>query len=230
MKKILCAVVLLLSLFVLSGCSDAPKVSQYSFEDVRGGVMIKAVTVRSRTLEIPESYKGKPVVAIADSAFYRSEELRKVVIPASVKTIGTSAFADCEKLNTLIFEKGGSCSISESAFQGCTLLKTVDLNGSVVSIGERAFMNCKQLSKLRVGKELTEIGIDAFMGCEQMLFLAEEGSYAEEYAKQNHLITDFTKTDTYFYICIGGGVVLGILLILLYNFLAKKRKKNKKTS
>ena len=230
MKKLFPLILLLLLTFIFVGCSDAPKSNRYSYEDTNGGVIIKAVLVRTRTLDIPESYQGKPVVAIADNAFYRSEDLRKVLIPSSVKSIGVNAFADCEKLNSVIFEEGGNCSISESAFEGCLLLKTLKFNGSVVSVGERAFMNCKRISKLEVGNELTHIDYDAFKGCEKMLFKATEGSYAYDYAKSNHLIMNFTDTDSYFYIQIALAVVFAIGIIVLYNFIAKKRKKNKKTS
>lgn len=230
MKKTLVFLLLLLMILGLTCCSDAPKSNRYSYEDTQGGVIIKAVTVRTRTLDIPESYKGKLVVAIADNAFYRSEDLRKVTIPSSVKSVGVNAFGDCEKLNTVIFEEGGKCTISEGAFEGCMLLKKIKFNGSVVSIGERAFLNCKRISKLTVGTELTSIGIDAFMGCEKMLFQAPKDSYAHEYATQNHLIMNFTDTDSFFYLQIAFGVILGIGFILLYNFVSKKRKKNKKTT
>ena len=227
MKKTLCAMLALLLLLIFVGCSDAPKSNRYSYEDTDGGVAIKAVYVRTRTLEIPESYQGKPVVAIADNAFYRSEDLRKVVIPSSVKSIGVNAFADCPKLNTVIFEAGGSCSIAESAFEGCTLLRKLDFNNSVIAVGERAFMNCKRIYTLSVGNELQEIGYGAFTGCEQMLFKAPDGSYAAEYAAENHLIVNFTDTDTFFYLEIAAALIFGAILLFLLNFYTKKRKKNK---
>lgn len=221
---------LLFSTALLSACSDSPSLAHYSFEDTEGGVILKSVNVRARTVDIPESYRGKPVVAIADSAFYRSEDLRKVTIPSSVKQIGVSAFADCEKLNTLIFEKGGECILSEGAFSGCILLKKVDLNGSVTQIGERTFFNCKRISKIEVGEELTLIGYDAFMGCEQMLFKAPEGSYASEYAEENHLITNFFDTDAFLYIELTGAVALAAGLIAGVRIILKKAKKNQKST
>jgi hypothetical protein len=230
MKKLFCIILALLILSLFAGCSDAPKSNRYSFEDTDGGVIVKAVSVRTRTLDIPESYQGKPVVAIADNAFYRSEDLRKVTIPSSVRSIGVNAFADCPKLNTVIFEKGGSCTIAESAFEGCTLLRRLDFNNSVVAVGERAFMNCKRIFSLSVGEELTEIGYGAFIGCEQMLFQAPDGSYALEYAEENHLITEFTDTDLFFYMEIIAAFLFGALLLVLLNLYSKKRKKNKKSS
>lgn len=221
---------LLLLLVFLSSCSDSPSAIHYSFEDTDGGVVLTAVNVRTRSLDIPDAYRGKPVVAISDSAFYRSEDLRKVTIPSSVQVIGINAFADCEKLNTVVFEEGGECTILEGAFSGCILLRTVKLNHSVTAIGERAFMNCKRISKVEVGSELTEIGYDAFMGCEQMLFKAPENSYAAEYAETNHLTTSFFDTDTFFYLQLVGAVILGIVTLALIKAFSKKRKKNQKTS
>ena len=221
---------LLLFTLLLSSCSDSPSPTLYSYKDADGGVIIEAVTVRARELCIPESYHGKPVVGIADNAFYRSEDLRKVTIPSSVRKIGINAFGDCEKLNTLVFESSGECTILEGAFSGCVLLNKVETNGSIVAIGERAFMNCKRISSFEAGNELTEIGYDAFMGCEQMLFKAPEGSYAAEYAEENHLTTDFFDTDTFFYIQISGAVVLAAVLLMLLKLFSKKRKKHQKTT
>lgn len=225
MKKLLILILSLIFLCLLSSCSDSPSIAQYSFADTEGGVILQSVNVRSRQLDLPESYRGKPVVAIADNAFYRSEDLRKVRIPSSVKTVGVSAFADCEKLNTVVFEAGGSCTLSDDAFSGCLLLNKLDFNGSVVSVGERAFMNCKRIKKLEIGSEVTEIGIDAFMGCEQMLFIAEKGSYAAEYAEKNHLITNFFETETFLYIEIVCAVLLCIGGLAGWKILSKKRKK-----
>ena len=234
MKKILPFCLTFIFLFILtitfSSCSDAPSASGFSYAQADGGVKITAVRVRSRTLKIPESYQGQPVVEIADNAFYRSEDLRTVTIPASVKRIGVSAFGDCEKLNTLRFEEGGSCTIGESAFQGCVLLSKVEFNNSVVSVEDYAFMNCMRISHIKVGKELTAIGHDAFSGCERMLLLINNNAYAQEYADANSIVTDFFDSDYFFYIQLILAFIVGVAVLVLINFLTKKKKKNKKST
>lgn len=61
-------------------------------------------------------------------------------IPSVTKTIGKSAFAECE------------------------YLETVDIGG-VVEIGASAFECCQNLSHIKLGKNLRRIGISSFSGC-----------------------------------------------------------------
>ena len=50
---------------------------------------------------IPSEIDGYPVTKIDDYAFWRSHELTKVNIPDSIEEIGSLAFADCEKIETI---------------------------------------------------------------------------------------------------------------------------------
>lgn len=74
---------------------------------------------------------------IADKAFYRNKKLRFAYIPASVRKIGKSAFADCGDLEKVTFSEGLE-ELSEDAFCCCKKITSLVLPDSVVSCHENA--------------------------------------------------------------------------------------------
>ena len=231
MKKTFCFLILTtILLLCFAGCSTSPSDKYFTYEETEGGLMITAVLSTAGKIEIPSEHGGKPVVAIKESAFYRNENLRSLTIPASVAYIGSYAFSDCPKLQTVVFEKGGRCSIDDSAFEGCTLLGKLRFNASVVSVGDRAFKDCRRVGLLKVGGELTQIGQDAFMNCERMLFSAPRDSVAYAYAAENNLPTSFFDSLYFLYIQIFCAVLAAVALLILFRWLSKKRKNKRKNS
>ena len=67
---------------------------------------------------------------IGDYAFYQNEDIEKVNIPSTVKTIGLEAFYGCESL------------------------KEIDLPEEILSIEEDAFRLCTGLNKISLPKSL----------------------------------------------------------------------------
>lgn len=72
---------------------------------------------------------------------YPAEKPGNYTIPASVQTIGSSAF------------------------HSCNLLTSMDIPGTVDVIGDDAFHNCANLSNVSLSVGLSSIGKDAFSGC-----------------------------------------------------------------
>ena len=86
-------------------------------------------------------------------------------IPASVTTIGKSAFLD-SKLTSVDIPTSVT-TIGASAFKNCYGLASISIPASVTSIAEGTFGNCSSLTSVTFasGSQLTTIGKEAFVGC-----------------------------------------------------------------
>ena len=69
------------------------------------------------------------------------KDIKKIVIPNSVESIG------------------------EMAFVGCTSLTSIKIPDSVKSIGERAFWYCTSLTNIKIPENVEHIGEKAFRDC-----------------------------------------------------------------
>ena len=109
--------------------------------------------------------------------------LDTIVLPPSVNSLGTYAFAFCTNLKSInlpvtqktlpvSFLEGCTSlesielpatltTISQDAFYGCTSLKNVTLHEGITTINQRAFYNCK-LAEITVPSTVTSIGNGAF--------------------------------------------------------------------
>ncbi len=90
------------------------------------------------------------VTTIGEYEFESNEELKKIVIPASVTVIKEGAFYGCD-LETVVLSEG-LLEIQNSAFGACDCLKSVVIPDSVQSIGERAFSFCTSLEAVTLSK------------------------------------------------------------------------------
>ena len=131
-------------------------------------------------LIIPATHEGKPVVGIKSIAFSSATgnpnydnpfNLVHLTIPASIRVIEESAFADCCNMETVTFLGGGSGTVTlgNSVFAGCTNLKTVNFGKRISAIPENAFSNCKALTELTLPTGVTSIGESAFRSCEKLV-------------------------------------------------------------
>ncbi len=112
-----------------------------------------------RDLVIPET-----VTSIGDNAFNGAQCLTSVKIPETVTFIGASAFAECHNIATLELPSNIT-SINAYTFYGCRSLRNMTLPSSLTSIGERAFENCNNLETINIPNSVTQIGQHAFAYC-----------------------------------------------------------------
>ena len=91
------------------------------------------------------------------------------IIPASVTSIGSSAFRGCSSLTAITIPESVT-SIGEYAFSECNSLKSITLPEGVTSIGERAFWACRSLTAITIpeNSQLTSIADGAFSGCSSL--------------------------------------------------------------
>lgn len=104
------------------------------------------------------------VTTIGASAFSGCTALENIVIPSSVTTIGASAFGSCTALETVTFEtdaKGKSAleSLGKSAFSNNKALKAIDLSATKLEIlNDSTFSGCSALASVTLKEGLTRIG------------------------------------------------------------------------
>ena len=99
-------------------------------------------------------------------AFSYCTALTSIEIPASVETIGASAFKGCSSLATVTFENGsqlktiGGGSSYYGAFSDCTALTSIEIPASVETIEAAAFKGCSSLATVTFenGSQLKTIG------------------------------------------------------------------------
>lgn len=80
----------------------------------------------TKSVVIPASYNGKPVIGIANSAFVCSDMV-EVILPEGLKEIGSMAFYMCENLKS-VWIPDSVTYMSGNAFNECGNLETVYIN------------------------------------------------------------------------------------------------------
>ena len=82
---------------------------------------------------------GRSVETIGDYAFYGNKRLKTVSLPASVKSIGKSAFRGCTALTKITLGRNVT-KIGTAAFYGDKKLKTIVISSAKLkSVGKQAF-------------------------------------------------------------------------------------------
>lgn len=113
------------------------------------------------------------VTAIGDSAFESFPpriNVSSVFIPATVRSIGDSAFSYCNALTTVTFAEGSQLkSIGLAAFYGTEQayprFKEIKIPDSVDTIGSGAFFYCQDLERITLPSALQTLSSVTFYGC-----------------------------------------------------------------
>ena len=145
------------------------------------------------------------VTLIMRKAFCDCSSLVEIVIPDSIREISYEAFKNCTSLETLKLKK---CVLERDTFKGCKNLKSLTTNEA--SLEWQCFDDCKSLTDLHVepGAEIfywgrfngfpalkniylpdsiKEFRMPIPKGRNNLTIHAAAGSYAEQYAKENHI-------------------------------------------
>jgi hypothetical protein len=122
-------------------------------------------------IEIPTSYKGKKVAAIAKYGFSADAfgtNLVSITLPDTITEIGPFAFRNCGLLKTVAFGERLEV-IKESAFRNCSALQNITLTDSTAIIEKDAFYGCENLLSVTLGKSVRAIGDSAFAECNKLI-------------------------------------------------------------
>ena len=140
---------------------------------------VASTSTGSYDITIPEKLDDHPVTGLGESSFSGTyspdhpknytllsfcNQIQSVTIPESVTSIGKSAFEHCSKLDSLTINGVATSMIGAYAFNGCTSLTSLSLVGSFQTIGDYAFVSCGMTS-LTIDANITSIGEFAFSSC-----------------------------------------------------------------
>ena len=96
-----------------------------------------------------------------DFASYKTKTT-SIVVEKGITEIG--GFSGFTILTDISFSESIK-SIKSSAFQDCEKLEKIDLTKGMEEIGDWAFAGCVKLSNITLGENITKIGYNAFAGC-----------------------------------------------------------------
>lgn len=143
---------------------DSTTIEGYTFiaDDIP---VLYRYTGSDTNITLPANYNGKRY-NIADNAFNGNNTVTDVVIPTlSALNIGESAFEGCTSLKSIVINDLEN-SIGKAAFKGCTSLTSITFyNCHITEIADQAFMNCSSLLEIAVPETVTTIGTSAFEEC-----------------------------------------------------------------
>ncbi len=110
--------------------------------------------------------------------FESCTQLKTVVLPETLTTIGPMCFYNCASLETMNFPQAIEV-IGEGAFRGCSALEIESLRlPNLIELGNQSFLNCKKLKRIDdLGKLQVVPATNAsnasypFVGCESLEFV-----------------------------------------------------------
>ena len=180
------------------GVCGEQKVSEgleYAYRTTNGEGYYEVVGIgdcKDTDLIIPSKYNGLPVLVIGVKAFYQSDQLRSVVIPDGVTTIGETAFSSASIIDITIPDS--VTFMGDSAFSNCAMLKlnsyengyyignennpylvlmkaknnaisSISVHNKTKFIHSLALSDCKSITRITIPEGLLSIGYGAFKGC-----------------------------------------------------------------
>jgi len=149
---------------VFGGCSGLTTITIPYGNDISNGSNIFVGCTKLKTIIIPDGLTS--IKNYAFNAFPANVTTFK--IPASVKSIGDRAFANCTGIESISIPDSVS-TIGAYAFSGCSGLKSVIIPNAVTNLGIYSFQNCSNLSALTLPTALSGINEGVFSGCSKLI-------------------------------------------------------------
>lgn len=135
-------------------------------------------------VEVPETIHGETVKGIEWGSF-SGKNVKQVVLPDTVETIGAMAFEGCKNLTSIKIPEGVKV-IAPYTFYECSSLQSVVLPESAETIMLQAFGRCSSLKEITILKNVKKIEEEAFADCNNdLMIICDKDSYAYEYAQSN---------------------------------------------
>ena len=117
-----------------------------------------------KTVTIPDSHKGEPVISIRGNGFSNMFFLEEAYLPDSIKEIRGQAFLNDAKLTKVKLPSNLEI-LGGGAFANCISLENVELPETLIELGGESFMNATSLKSIVLPPLLTEVRGDTFTNC-----------------------------------------------------------------
>ena len=133
--------------------------------DIENGVLLSSdknlgLLGNLDTIVIPPSIKK-----IGSGAFSGVTNIKKVVIPGTVEEIGSNAFSNNTTLEEVTIEYGVK-RVGQFAFKGCSSLRKIEFPDSITQIGGGVLQDCTNLTSVKLSENITIISSYFFSNCE----------------------------------------------------------------
>lgn len=183
MKKALIILVcfsILASLFACTHEAEENPASdfEYEFSSSNESALITKYIGKSKNVVIPSKIEGRTVTALKSVSVnsengdmqgaFQNTDVETVVIPETIKAIGSNAFKNCTALTTVTIKPDSELySIDRGVFENCFSLKEINIEDAekLKMIEARAFYNCEAIESMILPRALETIGTEAFANC-----------------------------------------------------------------
>ena len=126
--------------------NSVTSIGDYAFSECSGLTSVHISDIAAWCNIDFESYSSNPL-NYAYHLYLKGEEVKDLIIPNNMKSIGNYAFRGCSGLTSVTIPNSVT-SIGESAFSFCSSLTSVTIGNSVKSIGAWAFYDCLELKDI----------------------------------------------------------------------------------
>lgn len=128
------------SLAIVTIPKSVKSMGDYSFQSCNGLTSVH-ISDLSAWCNISFSSSNSNPLSYAHLLYLNGSEIKNLVIPNGVKSIGNYTFSYCSDLTSVTIANGVT-SIGYGAFQDCSGLTSITIPNGVTSIGQSAFAGC----------------------------------------------------------------------------------------
>lgn len=151
----------------------------YELTATEDGYLLTGINGSATEITVPNTYEGKPVVAVKENAFSGNTSIVSITFTGNVTTIGEGAFYGCTALSSVYLSESVT-EVEANVFDGCTALNKVECEdySQIDDWSEECFgsSEIKVVSDYKDGKTPYEIYLEAMSMLEQ-----KDNSYKSTY-------------------------------------------------
>lgn len=117
---------------------------------------------------ITEIAVPQTITALENNVFSGCQQLQKVTLSPTLRTIGSSTFENCTALSEMVVPEAVT-SIGNNAFSGCSALSSITLPETLTKIGSYAFDGCSALTELTIPSSVEDFSYSTLQNCSGLL-------------------------------------------------------------